>query len=442
MLDFIALEQAAIAEINRVRANPAAYADWLETQRQVYHGTVLRLPGEVALQTNQGTQALDEAVRVLRSLSPMPPLVYSPGISQGARDQVLALGSQGLGGTIDQAGNNLGTRINQYGKWRGSMVAVPSYQKQSAQAIVFHQIVGDGDRQVRQILFDPTYQFWGLACGHHRQRETMCLFGFANQYTEQDGSVAMAPVVLPPPTVPSQPEPTATPIVPPAPVSVPSPAIVLPASNPSLVPSVQPKLDERSVIAQLTEPELRALEQDILTETNRLRTNPSVYANELEALKPHYKGKNLRLPTWTFQLETAEGIAAVAEAIQALRQTSALANLTYSEGMTAGARDHLQDLIRNNLAGHIGSNGNEPIQRVQRYGKVTSRMGENISYSPLNTARHHLSQLLIDDDVPDRGHRRALLNLDYRVMGVACGIHPSLGHTCVMTYADGYQESR
>ena len=445
MLDLAALEQDMVAEINRVRTNPGAYADWLETQRQFYEGTILRLPGEAALQTNEGTQALDEAVQVLRAMSPVPPLAYSPGIAQGARDHVSALGSQGLGGTIDQAGNHLGRRINQYGKWRGSMVAIPSYEKRSAQAIVFHQIVSD--RSVRQVLLDPAYQFLGIACGDHIQREMMCLAGLVHQYAEQDGSVAVTPIGLPKPA-PNKPEPAKQPIITNASASVTNPAeevstAIGPKPSNSESPPSQPLESKgRSVIAKLTDQELRALEQDIMTETNRLRANPSTYADELEELKRYYKGKKLRLPNWTFQVETVEGITAVDEAIQDLRQALFLESLTYSQGMSAGARDHLQDLIRNNLTGHIGSNGDQPLQRVQRYGQVTSHMGENISYSPLNTARYHLSQLLIDDDVPNRGHRKALLTPDYRVVGVACGFHQSLGHTCVMTYADGYKEGK
>ncbi|HEY9908685.1 MAG TPA: CAP domain-containing protein, partial [Thermosynechococcaceae cyanobacterium] len=290
----------------------------------------------------------------------------------------------------------------------------------------------------------------GVACGDHSQREMMCLSGLANQYTEQDGSVAVTPTALPKPA-PNQPELVEQRIVTNASANVTNPAeevsaaIVPKPFNSESSPSQPQESKARSVIAILTDQELRTLEQDIIAETNRLRANPSIYADELEELKQYYKGdkgKKLQLPNWTFQLETVEGIAAVDEAIQDLRQTSALESLTYSQGMSAGAGDHLQDLIRNNLAGHIGSNGDQPLQRVQRYGQVADRIGENISYSPLNTARHHLSQLLIDDDVPNRGHRKALLAPHYRVMGIACGIHPNLGHTCVMTYTDGYKESK
>jgi uncharacterized protein YkwD len=48
--------------------------------------------------------------------------------------------------------------------------------------------------------------------------------------------------------------------------------------------------------------------------------------------------------------------------------------------------------------------------------------------------------LLVDDGVPDRGHREALLRPDYRVTGVACGYHSAYHNICVMTYADGYTE--
>lgn len=76
-------------------------------------------------------------------------------------------------------------------------------------------------------------------------------------------------------------------------------------------------------------------------------------------------------------------------------------------------------------------------------GCIPPRMsaGENISYTPVHTARWHVIHLLIDDGVTDRGHREALLDPRFERTGVACGYHARYQNMCVMTYAHDYQEA-
>ncbi|MBW4490944.1 MAG: hypothetical protein KME12_24530 [Trichocoleus desertorum ATA4-8-CV12] len=60
----------------------------------------------------------------------------------------------------------------------------------------------------------------------------------------------------------------------------------------------------------------------------------------------------------------------------------------------------------------------------------------------MNHAKWHVIQLLIDDGVKDRGHRKSILKPDYRMTGVACGSHAAYTTMCVMEYATEYKEGR
>lgn len=113
-----------------------------------------------------------------------------------------------------------------------------------------------------------------------------------------------------------------------------------------------------------------------------------------------------------------------------------------ARGLSRGAGDHVNDVGAIGATGHYGSDGSTPLDRISRYGTVPANniAGENISYSSLNNARWHVMQLVIDDGVPNRGHRQVLLQPAYRLTGVTCGTHVVFESMCNITYASDYAE--
>lgn len=190
---------------------------------------------------------------------------------------------------------------------------------------------------------------------------------------------------------------------------------------------------------ELSEAELAALSKNLVAETNRMRANPAAYAQRLEALREYYEGNLVKVPGRP-AVAVVEGVGALDEAIAVLRGSDPLGALAFSAGMSSGASDHATDLGDKNATGHYGSDGSDPFARMNRYGEWRNRAGENISYGPATIAEWHLINLLVDDNVPSRGHREALLEPDYGAMGAACQEHPGFRIVCVMTYASEYQE--
>ncbi len=183
---------------------------------------------------------------------------------------------------------------------------------------------------------------------------------------------------------------------------------------------------------------LSPLEKAVVREINLVRTSPQKYISFLEQFKKYYDGKVLKLPG-EISILTQEGTGAVVEAIRFLRSQQPVPSLRPSRGMSLGAKDHVRDQGASGASGHQGMDGTQPWERVNRYGTWEKTIGENISLGH-DKARNIVMTLLIDDGVPNRGHRRNIFNPDFRVIGVACGEHRTHRTICVITFAGGYQE--
>ena len=183
---------------------------------------------------------------------------------------------------------------------------------------------------------------------------------------------------------------------------------------------------------------LSPLEKAVANEMNLARTSPKEYLSLLEQFKKYYDGKLLRLPGET-PILTKEGTSAVVEAIRSLRSQKPVSPLSPSKGMTLGAKDHIRDLRTSGASQHEGSDGSQAWDRVNRYGTWQKIIGENISFGH-NKAQNIVMTLMIDDGVPNRGHRKNIFNPDFRVVGVAYGDHPAYRTICVITFAGGYRE--
>ncbi len=85
-------------------------------------------------------------------------------------------------------------------------------------------------------------------------------------------------------------------------------------------------------------------------------------------------------------------------------------------------------------SGHYGSDGSTLSERIYRYGWWRGAIAENEAYGyedPLNI----VVQLLIDDGVEGRGHRRTILDGKFRYVGVAVRPHRWFKNICVQDFA-------
>jgi uncharacterized protein YkwD len=176
------------------------------------------------------------------------------------------------------------------------------------------------------------------------------------------------------------------------------------------------------------------LEPGILKALNEFRENPAGYVARLTQQRHYYHGDLLEIPGQT-DLRTREGVRPLDEAIADLQSLrTSLGRVALSNGLCRAAADHVADTGQRGLISH-GEFG----KRIVRYGTWSGVIGENISYGA-REAREVIVDLLIDDGVANRGHRKSLLDPRWRYVGIACGFHARYGTMCVMDLASNYQD--
>jgi len=178
--------------------------------------------------------------------------------------------------------------------------------------------------------------------------------------------------------------------------------------------------------------------QQMLAETNLARTEPARYADHLRKMRSNFTGNIYRDPGTAVMLVTTEGIAALDEAINYLTKQDPLPPLTWSDGLAKAAADLVRDQGQSGKIGHDGGRSGGMQKRIERHGIWTGRIAENIGYGP-GTARLMVVELIVDDGVPDRGHRKNIFTHDFAVAGAACGPHPLYRSMCVMEFASQYK---
>jgi hypothetical protein len=176
------------------------------------------------------------------------------------------------------------------------------------------------------------------------------------------------------------------------------------------------------------------LEQDVLAALNAARTDPAAYAGSLKTYRGYFKANIVVMPGNPVDYETVEGTAPVDEAISFLGGQATLGALTPGEVLAAAAADHVAEQSVSGRTGHYSADGSSPGDRVAKRGGG-ALVAEVIAYGAVDAA-DVIRQLIVDDGVPDRGHRGVIFTPHLRYAGVACGPHPEFKMMCVIDMAD------
>ena len=139
--------------------------------------------------------------------------------------------------------------------------------------------------------------------------------------------------------------------------------------------------DDRSVLVDYA-----AARQDTFAQLNRVRQDPRLLIPVIEAYIRGFDADGMHrqceIGPGRFAVQAShEGVAACREALAHLRTQRAVPPLRYSHVLERAATDHVLDQGPVAVAGHAGTNGSHPKDRIERYGAILTTMGEVCSYS-------------------------------------------------------------
>jgi len=177
-----------LAEINLARTDPHAYAGFIRDFRSQFRGKYYLQSGSTTrIQTTEGVAAVDEAIKYLSRLKPLPPLVWSNGLAAAAAELADEQEHSGATGHNGRKSHGMRERIERHGEWSGTIGENIGYGPEGARNMVIQLVVDDGvpGRGHRVNTFSGDYRTAGVACGAHPRFGSMCVVDFAGGFRDR-----------------------------------------------------------------------------------------------------------------------------------------------------------------------------------------------------------------------------------------------------------------
>jgi Ca2+-binding EF-hand superfamily protein/uncharacterized protein YkwD len=174
--------------------------------------------------------------------------------------------------------------------------------------------------------------------------------------------------------------------------------------------------------------------EKVIEEINQCRTNPSKYSTKLSNIIKYYRGNVFEKPGGV-PLETEEGVSNVKACINYLKSVIPVPPLDLSDSLTLAAQMHADDIGPTGTTGHIGSDGSEPSDRIEKFCEWSGHLGENIDYGN-SDPQDIVTSLLIDDGVLARGQRLNIMKKEHNYIGIGFGYHTEYQYVCVILFTE------
>ena len=169
--DYEKLKKEIIDEHNLIRSNPTNFIKILEGQKQYFKGKIFQKPGEVGIQTQEGWDAYQDAIEVLKKMETVEPLKLSEGLCKAAQEHADDIGPKGL---IDHTGTDKSKcteRIERYCQWTISAAENIDFGSSKADDVLASLFCDDGvsNRGHRKNIINPAFKHIGVGVQDHKE---------------------------------------------------------------------------------------------------------------------------------------------------------------------------------------------------------------------------------------------------------------------------------
>ncbi len=178
-------EQDLLTEINLARAQPQVYASYLAKLKPLFNGKEYK-NGDLAVTTEEGWSAVEDAIKFLRAAKPLGPLTVSHGLSLAALAHCKDQGGSGTTGHKGTDTSLIEQRVKPFGTWQGGIGENITYGNESARERLLTWLIDDGfpSRGHRRRLISADYRVAGVSCGPHPEFQSMCVITLAGGFVD------------------------------------------------------------------------------------------------------------------------------------------------------------------------------------------------------------------------------------------------------------------
>jgi uncharacterized protein YkwD len=180
------------------------------------------------------------------------------------------------------------------------------------------------------------------------------------------------------------------------------------ACTPSTADNTPTNVENTNTPITINENYMTEREKEMVAEINLVRSNPNAYTKIIEQYI-----YELKTDRYSDASRLDEEIRTAKELIKELAVTKPLSILQPHEGLYKTAKKHGEEGKQKGELDHQGSDGLWPWDRAEKYASDVKGSTENLVGGPENVRRSVII-LLVDTGIKSRGHRKALLNPDWR----------------------------
>ena len=166
------LEARVLSELNYARSQPTEYLRKLNAYKRRFVGlTVTDEASRAVIETEEGANAVEEAIRFVQASAAKAELVWDDNLAGAAAEHANEQSLNGMVGHEAADGSDFGVRMDHWQalQQRPVVAEIISYGDFTQEGVVRELIVDDGvaDRGHRAEIFDASLHRAGVSCKPH-----------------------------------------------------------------------------------------------------------------------------------------------------------------------------------------------------------------------------------------------------------------------------------